>query len=210
MNRLTDLTVTQFLSETAGKEPIPGGGSISALNGAIAAALTEMVSNLTIGRKKYAEVEPQMEAIAAQAAKVRNQLILDIDRDSDAYNQVFAAFKLPKETDEEKAIRSEQIQLKTKYAAEVPMEVARTVFTLLGEIEAVVEKGNQNAITDGCVAMMCARGAIIGALLNVRINLTSIKDQEFVDRMQSEADRLEADVLKRELRILEQTKKALQ
>lgn len=208
MNSLTELSVKGFLAETAGKEPVPGGGSISALNGSIAAALTEMVANLTIGRKKYVDVEAQMTEIARKTNELREALILDIDRDSDAYNRVFAAFKLPKETDEEKAYRSEQIQLNTKYAAEVPMEVARRVFTLLGEIEAVVEKGNQNAVTDGCVAMMCARNAIIGALFNVRINLTSITDQAFVDAMKAEADRLEADVIKREARIIEYTKKA--
>ncbi len=205
---LTDLTVKGFLAETAGQEPVPGGGSISALNGSIAAALTEMVGNLTIGKKKYAEVEEEMKRIAAEAAAIQKELMLDIDRDSEAYNCVFAAFKLPKETEEEKAYRSEQIQENTKFAASVPMEVARRTHSLLPLIEAVVERGNQNAITDGCVAMMCARTAIIGALLNVRINLTSIKDQEFVDKMRSEADYLEADAVKREAAVLTITKKA--
>jgi formiminotetrahydrofolate cyclodeaminase len=208
MNSLTELTVTGFLAETAGKEPVPGGGSISALNGSIAAALAEMVANLTIGRKKYVEVEAQMTEVARRAQEIRTALVTDIDRDSDAYNKVFAAFKLPKETDQEKAYRSEQIEINTKYAAQVPMEVARATSALLSDIETVVEKGNQNAVTDGCVAMMCARCAIIGALFNVRINLTSIADQEFVAAMKEEADRLEADVIAREARILEYTKKA--
>ncbi len=205
---LTDLTVKGFLAETAGQEPVPGGSSISAINGSIAAALAEMVANLTIGKKKYVEVEAEMQTIAAQAAAIQKELVLDIDRDSDAYNKVFAAFKLPKETDDEKAVRSAQIQEMTKYAASVPMEVARRVHSLLPLIEAVVAKGNQNAITDGCVAMMCARTAIIGALLNVRINLTSIKDEDFVRSHAQEADAIEADAVRREAEVLAITKKA--
>ncbi|KGN69132.1 methenyltetrahydrofolate cyclohydrolase [Porphyromonas gulae] len=205
---LTDLTVKGFLAETAGQEPVPGGGSISALNGSIAAALAEMVANLTIGKKKYAEVEAEMQTIATEAAAIQKELVLDIDRDSDAYNKVFAAFKLPKETEEEKAVRSAQIQEMTKYAASVPMEVARRVHSLLPLIEAVVAKGNQNAITDGCVAMMCARTAIIGALLNVRINLTSIKDEDFVKTHTEEANAIEADAVRREAEVLAITKKA--
>lgn len=205
---LTDLTVKGFLVETAGQEPVPGGGSISALNGSIAAALAEMVANLTIGKKKYVEVEAEMQTIATEAAAIQKELVLDIDRDSDAYNKVFAAFKLPKETEEEKAVRSTQIQEMTKYAASVPMEVARRVHSLLPLIEAVVAKGNQNAITDGCVAMMCARTAIIGALLNVRINLTSIKDEDFVKTHTEEANAIEADAIRREAEILAITKKA--
>ena len=205
---LTDLTVKGFLAETAGQEPVPGGGSISALNGSIAAALAEMVANLTIGKKKYVEVEAEMQTIATEAAAIQKELVLDIDRDSDAYNKVFAAFKLPKETEEEKAVRSAQIQEMTKYAASVPMEVARRVHSLLPLIEAVVAKGNQNAITDGCVAMMCARTAIIGALLNVRINLTSIKDEDFVKTHTEKANAIEADAIRREAEILAITKKA--
>lgn len=205
---LTDLTVKGFLAETAGQEPVPGGGSISALNGSIAAALAEMVANLTIGKKKYVEVEAEMQTIATEAAAIQKELVLDIDRDSDAYNKVFAAFKLPKETEEEKAVRSTQIQEMTKYAASVPMEVARRVHSLLPLIEAVVAKGNQNAITDGCVAMMCARTAIIGALLNVRINLTSIKDEDFVKTHTEEANAIEADAIRREAEILAITQKA--
>lgn len=204
---LTELTVKGLLAETAGEAPVPGGGSISALNGAIAAALTEMVANLTVGKKKYAEVEEEMKAIAAEVAPIQKELVLDVDRDSQAYDGVAQAFKLPKETDEEKAARSAAIQENTKKAALVPMEVARRTSTLLPRIEAVVARGNQNAVTDGCVAMMCARVAIVGALFNVRINLTSLKDEAFVAEMRAEADRLEADVMAREAKIIEYTKK---
>ena len=205
---LTELTVKGLLAETAGDAPVPGGGSISALNGAIAAALAEMVANLTIGKKKYADVQDEMVEIAKSAAALQKELVLDVDRDSEAYDGVSQAFKLPKETDEEKAIRSAAIQENTKKAALVPMEVARRASALLPAIEAVVARGNQNAVTDGCVAMMCARVAVVGALFNVRINLTSIKDEEFVARLREEADRLEADILAREAAVIAHTKKA--
>ena len=205
---LTELTVKGLLAETAGDAPVPGGGSISALNGAIAAALAEMVANLTIGKNKYADVQDEMAEIAKSAAALQKELVLDVDRDSEAYDGVAQAFKLPKETEEEKAIRSAAIQENTKKAALVPMEVARRASALLPAIEAVVARGNQNAVTDGCVAMMCARVAVVGALFNVRINLTSIKDEEFVARLREEADRLEADVLAREAAVIAHTKKA--
>ena len=205
---LTELTVKGLLAETAGDAPVPGGGSISALNGAIAAALAEMVANLTIGKKKYADVQDEMAEIAKSAAALQKELVLDVDRDSEAYDGVSQAFKLPKETDEEKAIRSAAIQENTKKAALVPMEVARRASALLPSIEAVVARGNQNAVTDGCVAMMCARTAIIGALLNVRINLTSIKDEDFVKTHTEEANAIEADAIRREAEILAITKKA--
>lgn len=104
---LADLTIKGFLAETAGSAPVPGGGSIAALNGAVATALTEMVANLTIGKKKYAEVDGQMRTIAIEAALIRERLISYIDKDSEAYDRVFAAFKLPKETEAEIAERSQ-------------------------------------------------------------------------------------------------------
>ncbi|KGL52787.1 MULTISPECIES: cyclodeaminase/cyclohydrolase family protein [Porphyromonas] len=207
---LKDLNIQEFILETAGSEPVPGGGSISALNGAIAGALAQMVANLTIGKKRYVDVEEEMKELAVKAEALRQELIADIDRDSDAYRLVFEAFKLPKETDEEKAYRTEQIQERTKLAANIPMAVARRAYELLTLAETVVAKGNNNAITDGCVAMMCARTAVLGALLNVRINLTSITDQEFVRTLAEEADRLEADAIAREKVIFEKTKVSLQ
>lgn len=206
---LKDLKITEFIDKTAGSDPVPGGGSISALCGTISAALTQMVAQLTIGKKKYVEVEEEMKAIAQKAEGILNELILDIDRDSDAYNMVFDAFKLPKETDEEKAKRSDAIQEATKHAALVPMEVAKKTFSLLPLIQAVVEKGNQNAITDGCVAMMCARTAVLGALLNVRINLGSLKDEAFVTNLATEAKKMEEEVQSIERKILEMTYSAI-
>ena len=206
---LADLTIKGFLAETAGSAPVPGGGSISALNGAIATALTEMVANLTIGKKKYADVEGQMKVISTEAAIIRERLIRDIDRDSEAYDRVFAAFKLPKETEEEKAERARIIQDATKVAAQVPMDVAEEVASVMETIIYVAHKGNRNAVTDACVAMMAARTCVLGALLNVRINLSSIEDEAFVKRMKSKADHLENEAIRIEQKLLDWVKKEL-
>ena len=206
---LTELTIKDFISKVISNDPVPGGGSVSALNGALAAALSAMVANLTVGRKKYVEVNDLMQELSARLEKLSQKLIEDVDRDSDAYNRVFAAFKLPKETDEEKQVRSEAIQRETKYAAQVPMEVARAVYEVLPQIDAIAQKGNSNAVTDACVSMMCARTAILGALLNVRINLTSIKDEAFVNAMREEADTIEAHTILQEQALLDYAKTIL-
>lgn len=206
---LADLTIKGFLAETAGSAPVPGGGSISALNGAIATALTEMVANLTIGKKKYADVEGQMKVIATEAALIRERLVRDIDRDSEAYNEVFAAFKLPKETEDEKSERAHTIQQATKQAALVPMEVAEEVASVMETIIYIAHKGNRNAVTDACVAMMTARTCVLGALLNVRINLSSIDDENFVVRMKTKADHLESEAVRIEKKLLDWVKTVL-
>lgn len=203
---LKSLSVKEFIDKVTGNDPVPGGGSVSALNGSLAASLAAMVANLTVGRKKYAEVNDEMEQISARMTEQSAKLLADVDRDAEAYDRVFAAFKLPKETDEEKAVRKEAIQRETKYAAEVPMEVARTASELLPMIDAAARRGNINAVTDATVAMMCARTAVIGALLNVRINLTSITDEAFVKTMTEEADRLEAVAVEAEHKLLEYVK----
>ena len=206
MTQLADLSIKAFLDKTAGSDPVPGGGSVSALNGSIASALAEMVANLTIGRKKYVEVEGIMTELAPKFNDLRKRMEEYIDRDSDAYNKVFDAYKLPKDTDQEKQLRKETIQQATEYAAMIPMEVARAVFEILPAIETVARKGNQNAITDACVAMMCARNAVLGALLNVRINLTSIENATFVDNLANEAARIEKETVETERELMEYVK----
>ena len=129
--KLQDLDIKGFMAATSGSDPVPGGGSISALCGALSAALAEMVTGLTIGRKKYVEVEEEMEALAPKMAEAQVKFLQFIDDDADAYNVVFDAFKLPKETDEEKAARSNAIQEATLKAALVPLEVAKTAVEIM-------------------------------------------------------------------------------
>jgi formiminotetrahydrofolate cyclodeaminase len=200
---LQNLTLKQFLEKTANNEPVPGGGSISALHGAVAAALTEMLANITIGKKNYSAVEETMKLNATKASALRTKFLTDIDRDAEAYNLVFQAFRLPKDTDEQKVLRSEKIQEATKVAALVPMEVAERAFELLDLISETTRKGSKNAITDGCVAMMTCRTAVLGALLNVRINLASIKDERFVKEFSEKCNRIEKETLRKEQELME-------
>lgn len=200
---LVDLKVTDFLNKVAGSDPVPGGGSVAALNGAIASALTAMVAGLTIGKKGYEDTAEIMKHIQTLALTQKTGFVADIDRDSEAYNKVFDCFKLPKNTDEEKNIRSAAIQEATKFAALVPMQVARNAYELMGIIADVAKMGNRNAVTDACVAMMSARSAVLGALMNVRINLGSLKDRTFVEQLQSEADELERKACTKEKELLD-------
>lgn len=200
---LVDLKVTDFLNKVAGSDPVPGGGSVAALNGAIASALAAMVAGLTIGKKGYEDTAEIMKHIQTLALTQKTGFVADIDRDSEAYHKVFDCFKLPKNTDEEKNIRSAAIQEATKFAALVPMQVARNAYELMGIIADVAKMGNRNAVTDACVAMISARSAVLAALMNVRINLGSLKDRTFVEQLQSEADELERKACIKEKELLD-------
>ena len=202
-------SIQDFLNRTASNEPIPGGGCISALNGAIATALAEMLASLTIGKKKYVEVEEEMKKSAEKMSQQRELFYEDIDKDAGAYKTVMDAFKLPKETDEEKAKRSNQIQEATKHAALIPMEIAQRAFDLLDEIEYTTRNGNSNAVTDGCISMMTCRTAVLGALLNVRINLGSIKDIDFVKELENRCNTMEVEAIRKEQELYEWVKTTL-
>ena len=200
---LADLTVKDFLDKVACSDPVPGGGSIAALNGALASALTTMVARLTVGKKGHEVREELTQHAQTITLRLLDEFIALIDKDSEAYNEVFACFKLPKATDEEKAARSAAIQEATKKAALIPLEVARKALDMMTIIADVVHLGNRNAVTDACVAMMSARSAVLGALLNVRINLGSLKDREFVLQLQTEADKIEQAACQKEKEILD-------
>ncbi|NBI07838.1 cyclodeaminase/cyclohydrolase family protein [Senegalia massiliensis] len=196
-----DLTVKKFTDILASNEPMPGGGSVAALSGALSVSLLEMVTNLTIGKKKYAEAQEEMKEIKKIAENMKSKFLNDITRDSNSYKEVDDAFGLPKTTDEEKKKRKEAIQEGLKSAAKVPLEIAKDAYKIFDYAEKVVEKGNQSAVTDGLIATMMARNAVIGAMYNVKINLLSIKDEEFVKEYEKEMEKL-SDVNEREQKIL--------
>lgn len=203
---LRKLTVEGFINETASSSPAPGGGSIAALNAASSAALITMVANLTLGKEKYAAVEGDMKEVAAKAGALKDDFLALIDEDSNAFNKIMAAFKLPKDTDEAKKARSAAIQDATKGAALVPFKVGQKANELFDLAEEVITKGNQNAITDGAVAAMNARAAVRGAFLNVKINLGSIKDGLFVEDLQKKMAEIENEVDAREKALLGKVK----
>jgi formiminotetrahydrofolate cyclodeaminase len=199
---LADLTIKQYLEKTASNTAVPGGGSGAALSAAVAASLVEMVANLTIGKRGFEDLSAEMSAIAKQAAELKDKLIVDIDQDAAAYHQVMSAFKLPQKTEEEKKMRSNAIQSSLKQAALVPLGVARDAYKVIETAGVVVKKGNKNAITDGAVGAMLAKTAVLGALLNVRINLSAIKNSRFIRKVSTEVRQLEDAVKIKEQEIL--------
>ncbi len=205
---LKDLTVTGFCDITASDAPAPGGGSVSALAGTLAAALGEMVARLTVGKEKYAQVQPEMERLLEELPPVRQRLLEAIDRDSRAFDRYMAALTLPKGTPEEKEARKNAMQEGLKEAAQVPLEVARAAVSLFPALELVVTRGNSNAVTDGMVGTMLARSAVLGALFNVRVNLGSIHDAAFVEALDRETRTLQEQALRWERQILGQTELA--
>ena len=202
MTELKDLTIEEFAKVTASDAPAPGGGSVAAAAGSLAAALAEMVANLTIGKEKYAEAENEMRELAGKGQAVREKLIADIQRDSSSFNLYMAALRMPKDTEEEKAARREAMQRGLKEAAVVPLSVAETAAEIFPLAEAAVARGNANAVTDGLVSAMMARTAVLSALLNVKINLNSIKDEAFRADMEKQVKRLEKTASEYEAKIL--------
>jgi len=201
---LADLTVKDFLAQTASDAPVPGGGSISALCGATACALIEMVAGLTVGKKGYEEQTEKMTALMPEMVKARDELLEAIDKDADSFNEVMGCFKMPKATDEEKKARSAAIQEATKHAALVPLSVAEKTFAILDMAGEVILHGNKNALSDGAVAAMLCRTAVLGALYNVKINIASIKDEIFREELAAKVAKLEKEVCAKEQEILGQ------
>ena len=199
---LSNLKIIQFLERTASGAPVPGGGSIAALCAAVSASLSEMVANLTIGKKDFEAIESEMKEIAKNALKYREKLVQDIDRDSDAYNEVVSAYKLPKNTEEDRNRRDRAIQKGLKNAVMVPLSVAKDALRLMELAAKVVENGNKNAITDGAVAAMMARTSVLSALYNVKINLLSIIYKGFVDDVAKQIKDMEINAQAREQEIL--------
>lgn len=177
---LTKKTVEEFLNELASNSPAPGGGSVAALAGAIGAALTAMVCNLTIGKKKYLEVENEIKKVLTEIKPLQERFTVLVDKDTEAFKKVMEAYGLPKEGDEQKALRSAAIQSATKEAALVPLEVMKHCIDALALVKVVAEKGNINSISDAGVSALMLQAAAEGAALNVKINLSGITDTEFV------------------------------
>lgn len=177
---LTNKPVNEFLGELASASPAPGGGSVAALSGALGAALVSMVCNLTIGRKKYAAVEAEMRGILAQSEALREQLTQLLEADVAAFTQVSEAMKLPRDTEEQKAIRTAQLQTALKHATAVPMRIAEACVKVIDLCKPVAEMGNANAVSDAGVAVLAAESGLRAAALNVMINLAWLDDEAFV------------------------------
>jgi glutamate formiminotransferase/formiminotetrahydrofolate cyclodeaminase len=188
---LASMKVKGFLSELASSSPAPGGGSVAALSGSLGAALSSMVCNLTLGKEKYMDVQDEIKAALKKSEKIKKDLIKLIDKDTEAFNDVFRAFKMPKETDEQKEKRKGAIQNGYKIAAKVPIETAKLCGEVLDVALIVAEKGNKNSITDSAVSAIMAQAGVDSAILNVKINLGSIKDGGFVKEVNNQISELQ-------------------
>ena len=204
--KLVELDVLKFLDVVDSNSPAPGGGSVSALASSLGTSLARMVAHLSFGKKKYEalpdDVKAKFVANFDELLKIKNELNDLIDRDSEAYNTVIAAYKLPKETDEEKAARNTEIQKSLKYAIQTPYDIvvlSGKAISLLGEILA---NGNQNAITDIGVGTMLLMVGLEGGILNVKVNLTSIEDAAYVEKITKEIYEIKAVAEKEKERIM--------
>ncbi len=187
---LRTLPIESFVDETASSSPAPGGGSVSALAASLGAALTSMVCRLTIGKKKYADVQAEMESVLSRSEEIRGAAMRIIDEDTEAFNAVMKAYGLPKRTETEIRARTAAIEAATRQATLVPLKLMQLAFDALALAAAAAEKGNVNSISDAGVASLMLEAACAGALLNVEINLRSISDVPFVEATRASAQQI--------------------
>jgi formiminotetrahydrofolate cyclodeaminase len=198
----TAMRVTEFVDALASKEAVPGGGSGAALAGALAAALVSMVCNLTIGKKGYEDVDAPMTELLAKSEALRRELPQLLEADTQVYSRVMAAYRLPRKSDEEKAAREAAMQEALKEAAQVPLTIAERCSQVVDLALPAAEMGNQWAVSDAGVGVLVAEAAMRAALLNVTINLASIKDAGFVEEVEARIAAFTADKAELKDRIL--------
>lgn len=186
MNNLTELKSTDFLTALASSAPAPGGGGGAAMAGALAAALASMVANLTIGKEKFSQQEPEVKELLDEAEEVRQTLLQLVEDDAAVFNSFMACYKLPKGTEEEKTARTQAIRQAAKQAAEVPLAIAKASYRALQLAQRLVCIGNPGVITDGACSALLARAALRCAEYNVRINLGLTKDEEYNRQVKAE------------------------
>ena len=188
MTEIKNQSIQTFLDELASKSATPGGGSAAALMGAQGAALVSMVCNLTIGKPKFAEVEAEMQDVLSKAEALRSQLTGLIQADIDVFNRLMSKYALPKESDDEKAIRSVAIQDVLKDATEIPMQCVHACAEVIRLSKVAAELGNPSAVSDAGAAAMAAYGGLKSSALNVYINAGSLKDKAFVEAKLAELE----------------------
>lgn len=199
---LVNMKLTAFADETASESPAPGGGSISAYAAVLGVSLATMVANLSASKKGWESRWEEFSKWAEKGQQLKNQLMSLVDEDTAAFNKIMEAFKLPKGSDEEKNIRKQAISDATRYAIEIPLKVMKLAHRSLPVIKAMVETGNPNSVTDAGVGALCARAAVIGAGLNVKVNSAGFEDKAFTEAALKEAEYLEAETIAFEKEIL--------
>jgi len=199
-DRVYGKTLNEFLAEAMSSSPTPGGGNVSAAVATLAASMVCMVANLTIGKKAYAEFEDQAKLVVSNMTAIIEKLKVLTNKDMEAFDNYMAAFRMPKDSDEQKAARGAAIQEAAKKATLVPLEICRTCLDILVQAEELSKYGNKMAISDVGVGAMVGEAALRACMLSVDINLPSIKDKAFVDKVA--ADREHLFVKAEELKLL--------
>jgi len=201
-SKLISMTLTDFADETASESPAPGGGSISAYAGVLGASLGTMVANLSSHKKGWDDRWEEFSNWAEKGQYYKNELLKLVDLDTSAFNKIMESFSLPKSTDEEKAARTAAIQAATQYAIEIPFKVMELSFGSMKVIKAMAETGNPNSVTDAGVAALCARTAVLGAFMNVKINASGYNDKAYVSAIIGRGEALEKQAIALETEII--------
>ena len=201
-DKLVNLSLQEFANETASESPAPGGGSIAAYMGSLGISLATMVANLSAHKKGWDDRWKEFSAWAEKGQKIKDELLYLVDEDTNAFNKIMEAFSLPKSSEQEVKFRSEAIQNATKYATEVPLKTMILAYSSFPIIKAMAEIGNPNSISDAGVGALCARSAVIGAYMNVRINAAELKDEAFKKEILAKAEKIKNDAIKEEEAIL--------
>ena len=201
-SKLASMTLADFADETASESPAPGGGSIAAYLGSLGAALGTMVANLSSHKKGWDERWKEFSDWAEKGQQYKDELLKLVDMDTAAFNKIMEAFSLSKSTPEEKTARDSAIQEATKYAIEIPFRVMKAAYGSMSVIKAMAETGNPNSISDAGVAVLCARSAVLGAFMNVKINASGYKDKGFTDTVIADGAKIEADAIALEKEII--------
>ena len=201
-SKLVNMTLTDFADETASESPAPGGGSISAYVGSLGISLATMVANLSSHKKGWDARWEEFSVWAEKGQNIKDELTKLVDLDTAAFNKIMSAFSLPKGTDEEKAARKQAIQDATKFAIEVPFKVMQLSYDSLTIIKAMAEIGNPNSVSDAGVGALCARSAVMGAFMNVRINASGYDNKTFVNDIITKGKEIESNTVTLETEIL--------
>lgn len=201
--RLVDMTLVDFADETSSESPAPGGGSISAYMGALAAALGTMVANLSAHKAGWDDRWEEFSDVAEKGREIQERLIHLVDEDTAAFNRIMDVFAMPKKSEEEKAARAAALQEATLYATEVPLRTMKAAYECFDILEKMATSGNPASVSDAGVGALAARSAVLGAQLNVRINAAGLKDREVADRLLGEASKIAAEAQRREAEIIE-------
>jgi glutamate formiminotransferase/formiminotetrahydrofolate cyclodeaminase len=200
--KLVEMTLTSFAEETASESPAPGGGSIAAYVGVLGISLATMVANLSSHKQGWDERWEEFSDWADKGQHIKDALLKLVDEDTNAFNKIMSAFGLPKSNDDEKQIRKQAIQDATKYAIEIPYKVMNLAYSSLEIIKAMAAEGNPNSVSDAGVGALCARAAVMGAFMNVRINAAGYDDKDYVNKILTKGSEIENLTIKAEAEIL--------